>query len=184
MTVPVPANNGNVEEILDLMKGTPLFFSRKSLSGSHSQAASASLSNDASVRNLPYYRTTPDMRCEDSTTQAVSSSVPGFGTWTAGPSQEDNTSSDALHYDLLQWVAGLESGSSTDANMDQPWLQANEAAASTIFTESEMAASLAMLQSFTESSALFSTQPNAQFCPGTPSPPMMQLRPEPNPFTQ
>ncbi len=62
------------------------------------------------------------------------------------PPQQQTPASITIHPDVFRWVAGLESYSSFDQST---WLQTtNEAATSTIVTDSDLAASLAMLQSF------------------------------------
>jgi len=72
--------------------------------------------------------------------------LPGANGLGGSPPQHQTPASITIHPDVFRWVAGLESYSSFDQST---WLQTtNEAAASTIVTESDLAASLEMLQSF------------------------------------
>lgn len=81
--------------------------------------------------------------------------------------QESNeTGGTTIHPDVFRWIAGLDSSTNFD---DSLWLQATTEAASTVVTESDLAASLAMFQSYTGG-----PQPESQPGPGSQANPGFQ----------
>jgi len=141
-----------------ILRGSPLVLAGQQRPEPGLQAA-AGAQRTETVVGLGHSSPNPDQlaRGQDSldaqerqfTSDASSSStepLPGANGLGGSPPQQQTPASITIHPDVFRWVAGLESYSSFDQST---WLQTtNEAAASAIVTESDLAASLAMLQSF------------------------------------